>query len=138
MRSFAAFGAVGLLAVAAPALADEPSVPVHKVTQSESYVMVDPIYSTVFDAGKPAGTLMVAIGLNIPDAKLRSIAERAMPLLCDDYLRSLMNFTSSAVRPSQQPDVSEIAARLQRVTDRALRKKGARVLLAEVAMHITR
>jgi len=42
------------------------------------------------------------------------------------------------VRPWQQPDVSVIADRLQRVTDRALKKKGARVLLAQVAMRITR
>ena len=49
-----------------------------------------------------------------------------MPLLRDDYLRNLMNFTSAVVHPWEQPDVTEIVARLQRVTDRALHKTGAK------------
>ena len=136
MRSFAAFWM--MLVLTAPALADEQTAPVHKETQSESYMMLEPLYATVFDAGRPSGMLMVAIGLDIPDAKLRGAADRAMPLLRDDYLRNLMNFTAAAVRPWEQPDVSEIAARLQRVTDRALHRTGAKVLLAQVAMRVTR
>lgn len=127
-----------MLALTAPALADEQKAPAHKETQSESYMMIEPMYATVFDAGRPSGMLMVAIGLDIPDVKLRNDATRALPLLRDYYLRNLMNFTSAAVRPSEQPDVTEIAARLQRVTDRALHKDGAKVLLAEVAMRATR
>jgi hypothetical protein len=90
------------------------------------------------DAGKPSGLLMVAIGLDIPDVWLRGQADHAMPLLRDDYVRSLMNYAATSVRPWRQPDVVEIAARLQRVTDRALHKSGARVLLAEVAIRVTR
>ena len=140
MRSFSVLLAFPILAAlaSAPALADEQAAPVHKVTQSESYTMIEPMYATTFDAGRASGTLMVAIGLDIPDVKLREAANHAMPLLRDDYVRSLMNFTSAAVRPWEQPDVTQIAARLQRVTDRALHKTGARVLLAEVAMRVTR
>jgi hypothetical protein len=122
----------------APALADEQPAPVHKETQSESYMMIEPMYATVFDAGHPSGMLMVAIGLDIPNAKLRSDATRAMPLLRDDYLRNLMNFTSAAVHPWEQPDVAEIVTRLQHVTDRALHKTGAKVLIAEMSMRVTR
>lgn len=137
MRSFLAL--CTLLALTAPALADDAQkAPTHKETQSESFMMVEPMYATVFDAGRPSGMLMVAIGLDIPNEKLRNDATRAMPLLRDDYLRNLMNFTSAAVRPWEQPDVTEIAARLQRVTDRALKKTGAKVLLAEVAMRVTK
>ena len=42
--------------------------------------------------------------------------------------------TAAAVRPTVQPDVTMIADRLQRLTDKALHKKGARVLLAQVAI----
>jgi len=125
------------LALVRPALADE-SAPVHKVTQLESFVMVAPMYTTIVDAERPIGLLMVAIGLNIPDAGLRAEAEHALPVLRDDYLRSLMTFTVTNVRPWRQPDVDEIAARLQRVTDRALKKSGAHVLLGDVAIRITR
>jgi flagellar basal body-associated protein FliL len=129
--------AAALTVVNGAASADQP-VPEHKVTQSESYIMLEPMYATVMDAGKPSGLLMVAIGLDIPDAWLRGQADHAMPLLRDDYVRSLMNYAAASVRPWRQPDVTEIAARLQRVTDRALHKTGAKVLLAQVAIRITR
>ena len=133
MRS--AFAALICLATAAPAYG---AMPEHKLTQSESYIMLPPMYATVLDSGKPSGLLMVAIGLDIPDVWLRGQAEHALPILRDDYVRSLMNYTAAAVRPDRQPDVVAIAARLQRVTDRALQKSGARVLLAEVALRVTR
>jgi hypothetical protein len=139
MRSGLLVSSLFLLTLAAPpALADGASMPEHKITQSESYIMLEPMYATILDGARPNGMLMVAIGLDIPDAKLRADADRAMPLLRDDYLRNLMNFTSAAVRQSEQPDVTEIAARLQRVTNRALHKDGAKVLLAEVSMRATR
>jgi flagellar basal body-associated protein FliL len=132
MRSLA-LSLVVLAALAAPALAggDQPE---HKVTQSDSFIMVEPMYTSIVDAGRPAGMLLVAIGLDIPDAKLRGEADHGMPVLRDAYVRSLMAFTAAAVRPTVQPDVGMIADRLQRVTDKALHRKGAHVLLAQIAI----
>lgn len=136
MRSAVIFAA--LLLLASPALADDTRAPEHKITQSESYMMLEPIYATIVTDDKPSGTLLVAIGLDIPDVKLRADADRAMPILRDAYVRSLMAFAWSHMRPWVQPDVSEIADRLQHVTDKTLRKPGARVLLAQVMVRITR
>jgi flagellar basal body-associated protein FliL len=133
MRSFS-FAFIMLLASMLPAWADDDSQPKHKETQSDSFIMVEPMYTTIVDAGRPQGLLLVAIGLDIPDAKLRAEVDHGMPVLRDDYVRSLMAFTAAAVRPTVQPDVNMIAARLQRLTDRALHRKGARVLLAQVAI----
>jgi hypothetical protein len=108
----------------------------HKITQSVSYMMLEPFYATIIDDGRPSGMLMVAIGLDIPDATLRGATEKALPVLRDAYVRSLMTFTATAVRVEQQPDVDSICTRLQRVTDRTLKKQGARVLLAQVAMRL--
>ncbi|HSM95312.1 MAG TPA: hypothetical protein VLT91_04655 [Rhizomicrobium sp.] len=131
MRSFPLI--LLLLAVAAlPARAED--APAHKQTQSESFIMVEPMYTTIVDAGRPQGLLLVAIGLDVPDAGLRAEVEHGLPVLRDEYVRSLMAFTAAAVRPYQQPDVEMIAGRLQRLTDKALHKKGARVLLAQVAI----
>jgi hypothetical protein len=129
-----------LVAAAMPALADDdaPAVAKHKVTQSESYIMIEPMYATIMDGPRPSGLLLVAIGLDIPDAALRAETERALPLLRDDYIRSLAAFTWAHVRILQAPDVVGIADRLQRVTDRALHRAGARVLLAEVEARTTR
>ena len=82
--------------------------------------------------------LMVGAGLDIPDEKLREMANRSMPVLRDAYIRNLMAFTANVVRTDAQPDVGMIADRLQAVTDRALKKKGARVLLAQVAIRVTK
>jgi flagellar basal body-associated protein FliL len=123
----------------APALAEEDTpAPKHKVTQSESYVAFEPIYATIVDAGRPSGMLMVHFGLDIPDEELREETVRSQPVLRDAYVRNLLSFTATAVRPWRQPDVEVISERLQKLTDRALKKKGARVLLAQVAMRISR
>lgn len=137
MRS-ATLGLTLLLLLAGSAFADEARAPEHKITQSESYRMLEPMYATVINGDKPSGTLMVAIGLDIPNVALRKDADRAMPILRDAYVRSLMVYAWSHVRPWIQPDVVEIAARLQKVTDTTLRKPGARVLLAQVMVRITK
>lgn len=110
----------------------------HKLTQSESYLSLDPIYTTIVDDNRAQGMLMVGIGLDVPDAALREVATRSMPVLRDAYVRNLIAFTATAVRTNTQPDVGRIADRLQSITDRALGKKGARVLLAQIAIRVTR
>jgi flagellar basal body-associated protein FliL len=122
----------------APARADDApgaqKAPEHKVTQSESFLALDPIYTTIVADNRPVGMLMIGIGLDVPDAALRAIVSRSMPVLRDAYVRNLVAFTSNAVHLDTQPDVGTIASRLQAVTDRALKKKGARILLAQVAL----
>ena len=111
--------------------------PVHKTTQSKSYIMVDPIYTTIVADNRPAGMLMVGAGLDVPDSALRDEVARSLPVLRDAYVRNLMTFTANVVRTDAQPDVGLIADRLQAVTDRALKKKGAKVLLAQIAIRVT-
>jgi flagellar basal body-associated protein FliL len=140
---FLVAAAIAMLLLAAPARADDGDpdsgkAPRHKVTQSASYVEVEPMYATILDADRPVGMLMIGVGLDIPDPKLRGEAGHAMPVLRDALVRSLMSFSTTSVRTWKQPDVAEIADRFQRVTDRALGRKGATVLLAQVAMRITK
>jgi flagellar basal body-associated protein FliL len=115
---------------------DKQKAPEHKVTQSESYLMVDPIYTTIVGDNRAVGMLMVGMGLDVPDPQLRAEVTRSMPVLRDAYVRNLMAFTTVSVRTDAQPDVAMIADRMQAITDRALKKKGARVLLAQVALRI--
>jgi len=139
MRSWLLPCALAAAFAVMPARADdEAKRPEHKITQSKSFIMVEPFYTTFYDAGRPAGLLMVAVGLDVPNDALRSDVDRGMPRLRDDYLRNLSLFAATAVRPDRQPDVNEIAGRLQRVTDRALHRPGAKVLLAQVAIRVSR
>ncbi|MGD0189835.1 MAG: hypothetical protein ABSD74_03740 [Rhizomicrobium sp.] len=137
MRSAVIVFAASFLFAPSALAADSPA-PEHKITQSESYTMLAPMYATVIDGDRPSGTLMVAIGLDIPDPVLRASVAHAMPILRDAYVRNLMAFAWSHVRPWVQPDVVEIADRLQHVTDQTLKQSGARVLLAQVVVRTTR
>jgi flagellar basal body-associated protein FliL len=138
MPRFAVFALIAAVALALPASAAAGrKAPVHKITQSPSYLMIEPIYTTIMDGEHTDGLLMIGIGLDVPDPALRAEAETAMPVLRDVYVRSLMAFTATSVRFWQQPDVGAIADRLQRATDLALGRPGARVLLAQVAMRLT-
>jgi flagellar basal body-associated protein FliL len=133
-------GFLALLPAAALA-AEEASPPKsseHKLTQSKSYLPLEPIYATIVDDNRAQGMLMVGMGLDVPDDALRDIATRSMPVLRDAYVRSLVAFAATAVRTTTQPDVTQIADRLQTITDRALGKKGAKILLAQVAIRVTR
>ena len=50
MRSGLLVSSLFLLTLAAPpALADGASMPEHKITQSESYIMLEPMYATILD-----------------------------------------------------------------------------------------
>lgn len=131
------------LAAAGPARAadsggKEQKAPEHKTTQSKSYIMVDPIYTTIVTDNRASGMLMVGAGIDVPNEELREVVVRSLPVLRDAYIRNLMTFTANVVRPDAQPDVGMIADRLQAVTDRALKKKGAKILLAQVAIRVTK
>ena len=110
--------------------------PEHKTTQSKSYIEMDPIYTTIVVDNRPAGMLMVGAGIDVPNDALRDEVTRSLPVLRDAYVRNLMTFTANVVRTDAQPDVTVIADRLQAVTNRALGKKGARILLAQVAIRV--
>ncbi len=144
MRPFLAVLVVAapLLAGAAAARADDApkaqKAPEHKTTQSTSYILLDPFYTTIVADNRAAGMLMVSAGLDVPNEKLRDDINRSLPVLRDAYLRNLMAFTANVVRTDAQPDVATIADRLQAVTNRALKKKGATVLLAQVAIRVTK
>src|SRR6478752_2000723 len=131
----------GLAGASLPVRAEDANkaqkAPEHKTTQSKSYVQLDPIYTTIVADNRPAGMLMIGTGLDVPDDKLRDEVTRSMPVLRDAYIRNLMTFTANIVRTDAQPDVGLIADRLQAVTDRALKKKGAKILLAQVAIRVT-
>ncbi len=117
---------------------DKKKPAVHRITQSDSYMMIEPFYASIVEGSRPLGLLMVGIGLDIPDPALRDRIEHEMPRLRDAYVRSLMAFAATNVRAWRQPDVGALADRLQGVTDRYLARKGARVLLAQVIIRLNK
>jgi flagellar basal body-associated protein FliL len=131
--------ALALLGFAGTAIASEAPAPAQrKTTQSESYVVIDPMYATIIEGNKPRGLLMVELGLDVPDVALRERVNHALPALRDAYVRSLIAYGATAVRPWRQPSVDDIAERMQAVTDKLVGGPGAKVLMAQTAMRVTR
>jgi len=96
-----AFVAIALAALAGHAAEHgkkAQKAPEHKTTQSKSYIMVDPIYTTIVADNRPAGMLMVGVGLDIPNEELHEEVSRSIPVLRDAYIRNLMTFTANVVR----------------------------------------
>lgn len=131
--------AFALIGFAGAATASEAPAPAQrKTTQSESYVVIDPMYATIIEGNKPRGLLMVELGLDVPDAALRERVNHALPALRDAYVRSLIAYGATAVRAWRQPSVDDIAERMQAVTDKLVGGPGAKVLMAQTAMRVTR
>jgi len=128
--ALASMGATGVCASEAPAQ--------RKTTQSESFVAMDPIYATILEGSKPRGLLMIELGLDVPDGALRARVSHALPALRDAYVRSLMTYGATAVRAWRQPSVADIADRMQTITDRLMGGPGAKVLMAQTAIRVTR
>jgi hypothetical protein len=131
--------ALAVFACAGAATASEAPAPAQrKTTQSESYVVIDPMYATIIEGNRPRGLLMVELGLDVADATLRDRVNHALPALRDAYVRSLIAYGATAVRAWRQPSVDDIAERMQAVTDRVVGGPGAKVLMAQTAMRVTR
>ena len=124
---------------AGSAQAAEAAAPAQrKTTQSESFVALDPMYATILEGSKPRGLLMIELGLDVPDGAMRARVSHALPTLRDGYVRSLMAYGATAVRAWRQPSVDDIADRMQAITDRLMGGPGAKVLMAQTAIRVTR
>ena len=128
-----------LLSGSPSALGAEANAPAQrKTTQSESYVMIEPMYASILDGIKPRGLLLVEVGLDVPDARLRDRVTQNLPALRDAYVRGLLTYAATAVRPWRQPNVEDIANRMQAITNRVVGREGAKVLMAQTAIRLTR
>ena len=110
----------------------------HKTTQSESYVIIEPLYASILDGARSHGLLLVELGLDVPDEKLRDRVNQSLPNLRDAYVRSLLIYAATSVRAWRQPNVEDISTRMQAITDRVMGQTGARVLMAQTAIRLTR
>jgi flagellar basal body-associated protein FliL len=134
-----AAAAIPLFSGSLPALGAESNAPAQrKTTQSESYIQIEPMYASILDGVKSRGLLLVELGLDVPDAKLRERVTQNLPALRDAYVRSLLTYAATAVRPWRQPNVDDIANRMQTITNRMVGGEGAKVLMAQTAIRLTR
>jgi flagellar basal body-associated protein FliL len=94
------------------------------------------MYASILDGTKPSGLLLVEISMDVPDPALRQRVNEYMPVLRDAFVRSLSVYAANAVRTWRQPDIDDIATRMQKITDYVLGRPGAKILMAQTAIRV--
>lgn len=78
------------------------------------------------------GTIVVDMGLDIPDGDLRQRARLNAPRLRDALRTALATYSSTYYRARTAPDPTELTRQMQGAVNRVLGAPGARVLLANI------
>jgi len=126
--------------VAAPALAQPSSKGgdsggqdrQSRLTSAVSYIPMPTLSAGVIQRSISRGTLVVDMGLDVPDAALRQRAQANEPRLRDALRTSLSTYASTYYRDRTAPDPAQLARLMQASVDRTLGAPGARVLLTNV------
>lgn len=105
------------------------------LTSSDGYMPLDPLTASVHADFRLRGILHIEAGLEIPNARNRSRAERLMPRLRDRYVSALALYTGANYRFGDVPDADRISYLLQEATDDVLGEDTADVLLGMIIIH---
>lgn len=143
-RSLRLVAFCGFLALAAPqAFAAEghgggssqqqaPASRQERLTSAETYVPMPTLSAGVLQRSSTAGTIVVDMGLDIPDADLRRRALLNAPRLRDALRTALATYSSTYYRDRTAPSPDTLTRLMQQAIDRTLGASGARVLLVNI------
>ena len=98
---------------------------------ADSYFRLPVITASILHASGRRGVLSIEIGVDVPDAALRTRAQQSAPRLRAAYNTVAQRF-ANGVRPGAVPDIDQLSAALQAATNATLGRPGARVLLGTV------
>jgi hypothetical protein len=124
--------AVVLTLVAAPALAAEKAE--KKKGGGESYIQLPTLTASIQRPNGGRGVMTVEVGIDVQDAGLRKRAQESIPLLRDAYTQTMLGYAPS-LSPGAPPNPDIISAQLQRATDRALGRPGAKLLIGSILLN---
>jgi flagellar basal body-associated protein FliL len=116
----------------APAQQQEPASIQERLTSAETYMPMPAFQAGVLQRNINQGTIVVDMGLDIPDAALRRRAQLNAPRLRDAIRTALANYSSVYYRVRTAPSPTELTRQMQAAVDRVLGAPGARVLLANI------
>jgi flagellar basal body-associated protein FliL len=131
------FALIALTLISLPSAAvasDEPAKgkEQRRITSAETYVPSPTLSAPITSNYQFAGLMVVDIGFDVPDAKLRARVTAMKPRLTDAMRSALADYTYARFRPGGAPDPDRIVQMLQQAADRTLGVGGAKVLLANV------
>lgn len=103
-----------------------------RLTSAESYLPMPTLSAGVIQRQSNHGTLVVDMGLDIPDAELRRHAQFNAPRLRDALRTALATYATTYYRDRTAPDPTTLTRVMQQSIDRSLGAAGARVLLVNI------
>ncbi|GAM97093.1 hypothetical protein U91I_00716 [alpha proteobacterium U9-1i] len=103
-----------------------------RLTSAESYVPMPTLSAAVLHRSIARGTLVVDMGLNVPDEALRGRIRAAAPRLRDALRTALATYASTYYRDRTSPDPAQLARLMQQAVDRTVGATGSRVLMANI------
>ncbi len=134
-RCLLALVALALLAAPAQAQPSSQQAPPdrqERLTSAASYVPMPTLSSAVLQRSIASGTIVVDMGLDIPDAALRGRANANAPRLRDALRTALSTYAGAYFRNNTAPDPIQVSRLMQQAVDRTLGTAGARVLMANI------
>jgi len=120
------------LVAAAPVLAEEKTE--KKKGGGETFIQVPTLTATIIRPDRSRGVMTVEVGIDVQDGGLRKRAQASIPLLRDAYLGAMLAYAPS-VQPGSPPNPDIISTQLQRATDRALGRPGAKLLIGSILIN---
>lgn len=109
-----------------------PATRQERLTSAETYLPMPTLSAGVLQRNSNQGTMVVDMGLDIPDAALRRRALLNAPRIRDALRTALANYSSVYYRVQTAPNPTELTRQMQIAVDRVLGAEGARVLLANI------
>jgi hypothetical protein len=124
-------------ALAAPATAQTapeqaPASRQERLTSAASFVPQPTLSASVLLRHSARGTIVLDMGLDVPDAELRRRAQVNGPRIRDALRSALAVYANTYYRDRTAPDPADLTRLLQQATDRTLGAPGARVLLVNI------
>lgn len=127
--------ALALFALAAPAFAQPSEGGGHeqrRISSADSYLPIPTLSTAVLGRISATGTLVVDVGLDVPDATLRGRARSLQPRLLDALRTALASYASTYYRDRSAPDPDTLGRLMQGAVDRTLGQQGARLLMSNI------
>lgn len=109
-----------------------PATRQERLTSAETYLPMPTFSAGVLQRNSNQGTMVVDMGLDIPDAALRRRAQLNAPRIRDALRTALATYSSVYYRVHTAPNPTELTRQMQMAVDRVLGAQGARVLLANI------
>ena len=124
----------GLVALAAGSATAAPKGGDKKKGGGASFLQLQALTATVAGERGRRAVLTVEAGLDIPDAKLRELAELSQPRLRAAFSQTLRVY-AAGLAPAALPDADYLGRQLQRDADRVLAKTGSTLLLGTILVN---